>query len=180
MVGVRDESEFTDPARVQKGISDRMKSQSEWLHIMKTDGCGACHQLGDPASREIPKELGTFKSSVEAWRRRLQSGQAGSNMINYLVQLGQKRALDMFADWTDRLAAREYPQTPPARPQSLERNVVISMWDWADPKSYLHDEIATDKLNPRLNPNGLIYGSPELSTDIIPILDPVHNKTSQI
>src|SRR5204862_6679298 len=36
----------------------------------------------------------------------------------------------------------------PARPQGRERNVVVSMWDWADPKVYLHDEIGTDKRNP--------------------------------
>jgi hypothetical protein len=176
MLKVPAESEFTDAAtRAAKGISERSKTQGEWLHIMKTDGCGACHQIGDRASRELPPNLGTFKTTQDAWRRRLDSGQAGVNMITYLVTLGQKRALNMFADWTDRIAAGEYPQSPPSRPQGVERNVVITMWDWADPKSYLHDEITTDKLNPRVNPNGLIYGSPELSTDNIPILDPVTN-----
>jgi hypothetical protein len=180
MVKVPEESEFTDAARAEKGISNRTTSQAQWLHIMKTDGCGACHQLGDKATREIPKELGTFNSSADGWRRRLQSGQAGANMVNYMVTLGQKRMLQMFGDWTDRIAAGEYPKTTPPRPQGVERNIVISMWDWADPKSYLHDEISTDKLNPRLNPNGLIYGSPELSTDFIPILDPVHNTATRM
>ena len=36
----------------------------------------------------------------------------------------------------------------PPRPQGVERNVVITEWDWADPKAYLHDEISTDKRNP--------------------------------
>ena len=40
------------------------------------------------------------------------------------------------------------------------------LWDWATPKAYLHDEIATDKRNPTVNANGLIYGSPEDSTDL--------------
>jgi hypothetical protein len=57
---------------------------------------------------------------------------------------------------------------------------VITQWDWADPKAYLHDEIATDKRNPSLNPNGLIYGSPEESRDALPVLDPVHNTTSWV
>ena len=70
----------------------------------------------------------------------------------------------MFADWTDRIAAGELPPAPP-RPQGVERNVVITEWDWADPKAYLHDEIATDKRNPTVNANGLLYGAPELSTD---------------
>src|SRR5436309_12403075 len=34
------------------------------------------------------------------------------------------------------------PPTPP-RPQGVERNVVITEWDWADPKAYLHDEVST-------------------------------------
>ena len=180
LMKVPEESEFTDSARAKSGISNRMHSQAEWLHIVKTDGCTACHQLGDPATREIPKNLGAFDSSINAWRRRLQSGQAGANMITYLVQLGQKRALEMFADWTDRISAGEYPRVAPPRPQGIERNIVITLWDWADAKSYLHDEIATDKFNPRLNPNGLLYGSPELSTDLIPTLDPVRNVAGNI
>ena len=60
---------------------------------------------------------------------------------------GRDRALAMFADWTDRIAAGEVPPAPP-RPQGLERNVVITEWDWADPKAYLHDEVSTDRRNP--------------------------------
>src|SRR5262249_5218563 len=37
-----------------------------------------------------------------------------------------------------------------------------------------------DRRNPTLNPNGLIYGSLELSADYLPVLDPVRNTTSQI
>jgi hypothetical protein len=61
--------------------------------------------------------------------------------------------LKMLAEWTDRIAAGEVPPTPP-RPQGVERNVVVTMWDWADPKAFLHDEISTDKRNPRVNANG--------------------------
>ena len=45
---------------------------------------------------------------------------------------------------------------------------------------YLHDEISTDRRNPTLNANGLIYGSPEASSDFIPWLDPVDNKAGLI
>ena len=31
----------------------------------------ACHNLGTKATREIPKALGTFPSTVAAWERRL-------------------------------------------------------------------------------------------------------------
>ena len=74
----------------------------------------------------------------------------------------------------------ELPAEAPPRPQGIERNVVITQWDWADPKAYLHDEISTDKRNPTVNANGLIYGSPEESRDYLPVLDPVHNTISQV
>jgi len=51
-----------------------------YLMWMKNMGCVGCHQLGNLATRTIPKTLGTFKSSQEAWARRLLSGQAGSQM----------------------------------------------------------------------------------------------------
>ena len=71
------------------------------------------------------------------------------------------------------------PPAPP-RPHGLERNVVITEWDWADPKAYLHDEVSTDRRNPTLNANGLIYGSLELSADYLPVLNPATNSISQV
>ena len=68
------------------------------------DDCVSCHQLGNKATREIPEALGTFASSVAAWDRRIQSGQAGGNMSNGLNVFGRPRALKMYADWTDRVA----------------------------------------------------------------------------
>jgi len=44
----------------------------------------------------------------------------------------------------------------------------------------LYDEISTDKRNPNVNANGLIYGSPEESRDYLPVLDPVHNTTLRV
>jgi hypothetical protein len=151
------------------GISPNMKSQANWLELVKTDSCWSCHQLGTKATREIPERLGKFATSAAAWDRRIQSGQAGGAMSSGLNNLGRKGALAMFADWTDRIAAGELPPAPP-RPQGVERNVVITEWDWATPKAY----------NPTVNANGLLYGAPELSTDNIPVLDPVHHTTSQV
>ncbi|HXL33878.1 MAG TPA: hypothetical protein VN953_03095 [Gemmatimonadales bacterium] len=156
-----------------------VKSQAEWLRIMKSGGCWACHQLGSKGTREIPTALGSFPSSVAAWDRRLQSGQAGGAMLATVNQLGRNRALAMFADWTDRIAAGEVPPAPP-RPRGIERNVVISEWDWADPKAYLHDEVSTDRRNPTINANGKIYGSLELSADYLPVLDPLRHAASRV
>ena len=65
-----------------------------------------------------------------------------------LGEIDTQLALKNFADWTDRIAAGELPKAKPQRPQGVERNVVVTMWDWGDAKTYLHDEIATDKRNP--------------------------------
>ena len=100
-------------------------------------------------------------------------------MAGGLNAMGKDRALAMFADWTDRMAGGELPPAPP-RPQGVERNVVITQWDWADPKAYLHDQVSTDRRNPTINANGLIYGSLELSADYLPVLDPVRNTISQV
>ena len=179
LLKVPDKSEFPGTGPRGNGISENIKSQGQWLRAVRTDGCFGCHQLGDKATREIPKSLGNYDSTFAAWDRRIQSGQAGGNMVGTVTQLGRQRAVAMFADWTDRIKAGELPPVPP-RPQGVERNVVITVWDWADPKGYLHDEIATDKRNPTINANGLIYGSMELSTDYLPVLDPVRNVISQV
>ena len=160
-------------------ISPDVESQAAWLRQLKSGGCWACHQLGNKATREIPKNLGAFDSSAAAWQRRILSGQAGANMLTGLNRMGLTRALDMFADWTDRIAAGELPPAPP-RPLGLERNVVITQWDWADPKAYLHDEVATDRRNPTINANGLIYGALELSADYLPVLDPVRHTATRV
>jgi len=173
-------SEFPGTGANGNGINPAMTSQAQWLRIMKTDSCESCHPLGGRGTRTLPPNLGHFDSSVDAWDRRIQSGQAGTSMLSGIAQLGKPRALKMFADWTDRIAAGEYPKEAPPRPQGLERNVVITQWDWAGPTVYLHDEIATDRRNPTLNANGLIYGSLELSADFLPTLDPVHNVAGQV
>ena len=179
LLRVPDKSEFPGTGPQGNGIDPQVKSQSQWVRLLKSGGCAACHQLGTKATREIPAALGKFDSHVAAWNRRILSGQAGGNMSGTINQLGAQRAVALFADWTTRIAAGEIPPTPP-RPQGIERNVVITEWDWADPKAYLHDEVSTDRRNPTLNANGRIYGSLELSADYLPVLDPVRNSTSRV
>ena len=178
LLRVPDKSAFTGAA-AGTGVGSRAKSQAEWVRLLKSGGCTACHQLGTKATREVPAALGTFASSAEAWHRRIQSGQAGGNMLSGATQLGGPAAMAVFADWTDRIAAGELPPAPP-RPQGLERNVVITEWDWADPKAYLHDEVSTDRNNPTANANGPIYGALELSADYLPVLDPVRHTASKV
>ena len=172
--------EFPGTGQDGNGISPNVTSQAAWLRGVKSGGCTACHALGNKATREIPPDLGEFDSLVEAWDRRIQSGQAGGSMVGGLDRLGRQRALQMYADWTGRIMAGELPSEAPARPQGLERNVVITQWDWADPKAYLHDEVSTDKRDPTVNANGPIYGALEASADYVPVLDPVANAIREI
>ena len=60
-------------------------TQQGWLNAMKNNGCIGCHQLGQLSTRTVPKSLGPFESSAEAWMRRVQSGQSGEQMVNLLA-----------------------------------------------------------------------------------------------
>ena len=180
MLKIPDKSEFPGTGPKGNGMPEKLTSQGQWLANVKTHGCISCHQLGNKPTRTMHKEFSHFKSSLEAWQRRVLSGQASEVMMRNLNDIDPKRALELFADWTDRIAAGELPKSKPPRPRGVERNVVITLWDWASAKAYLHDEIATDKRNPRINANGLIYGSPEDSTDFMPILDPVRHKATEV
>jgi hypothetical protein len=179
LLTVPDATEFPGTGG-SNGISTNVHSQAEWIHLIKTDSCESCHQLGNKYTRTIPSMFSHFDTPAESWLRRVQSGQAGSAMVGGLTQLGMQRAADLYADWTTRIAKGELPAETPPRPQGVERNVVITQWDWAEPTAYLHDEISTDRRDPHVNANGLIYGSPEESRDYLPVLDPVHNTISQV
>jgi hypothetical protein len=152
---------------------------TDWLNLMKNNGCIGCHQLGNLATRTIPAAFGKFESSEDAWARRIQSGQAATTMVNIIAGELNSAPIKYFADWTDRIANGELPPVKPQRPSGIERNVVVTTWDYADAQHYTHDEISTDKRNPTVNANGLIFGSPEYSTDNIPILDPVKNTATK-
>jgi len=171
MLRVPEKSEFPLP---------KTTSQGAWLNIIKTGACQSCHSLGTKGMRTIPEGLGEFKNSVEAWTRRIQSGGARALMARDITRLDTDMALKLFADWTDRIAAGELPFAQPERPQGIERNIVITLWDWSRPTAYLHDEISTDRRNPRVNANGKIYASTEDSTDFIPVLDPKTNTATEV
>jgi hypothetical protein len=182
LLQVPPKSDFPGTGPSGNGIAANIKSQGQWIReIVNTDGCTGCHQMGDQPTREIPKSiLSKTPDSQAAWDLRIKAGQAGGGMSARFDQVGRKRALAMYADWTDRIAHGELPNAAPARPQGRERNVVVTLWDWADPKVYLHDAIASDKRNPTVNANGPIYGALEESGDYLTVLDPGRTATTQV
>ena len=166
------------------GLNPNIEQRADFLRMIKSGNCTACHQLGTKGTREFHESFSDMESfaamsSEEKWERRLMSGQAGGSMTGSLNYMGKERVLEMFADWTDRIAAGETPPMPP-RPQGIERNVVITQWDWADPTAYLHDVVSTDRRDPTVNANGKLYGALELSADYIPVVDPVAHAASQV
>ena len=72
-----------------------------------------------------------------------QSGQAAELMVNPLAGTLGGVPYKYFGDWTDRVAKGELPHAKPERPQGVERNIVVTTWDWGDEKHYLHDLIAS-------------------------------------
>ena len=179
LIQVPEESEFPGTGPDGNGLSEDMENQGEYLRMLKSGTCMACHGLGAPGTRHIPEALGDFETSEAAWARRLQSGQAGGSMIGSVNRMGTERTLEMFADWTDRIEAGEVPPAPP-RPSGIERNVVVTLWDWADPTAYLHDVVSTDRRDPTVNANGKLYGALEASADYVPVLDPVTHTASRV
>ena len=115
------------------------------------------------------------KNHEDAWIHRTQSGQAGENMTT--IAAGQLGGMPYkyLADWTERVAKGELPFAKPTRPQGVERNIVVTLRDWHNPKQYLHDLISTDKRYPTVNGYGPLYGSCEHACNDMPILDPVKN-----
>ena len=161
------------------GISPNIKTQEAWVDTVK-NSCQSCHALGSHGIRVVPDEFKKEGDGFKQWARRTQSGQAMSNMALSLGYMGVDAALRNFADWTDRIAAGELPFAKPERPKGIERNFVVTMWNFSTPKFYLHDGISTYQHDPHVNANGPIYGAPEESTDNIPVLDPVQNRAYTI
>jgi hypothetical protein len=182
MIKFPDQSRFPGTGDKGNGIPENFKTPQQWLNFIKTNGCGNCHQIGNYATRYLSPKLGQFESSQDAWSYRLSVGPAGHDMVNFITQLmtpdgGHLKAL---ADWTDRIQAGELPSRSPPRPVGVERNIVVTVRDWLDPKHYLHDLTTTDRRNPRINAYGPIYGDTELSSNAQPVLDPVRNTKTTI
>jgi hypothetical protein len=172
LLQIPDKKEFGGENGIPANIT-----QQDWLVTLKNRACVGCHQLGQEATRTIPAAFAGEKTGADAWMRRVQSGQSAPFMVNPLAALGGV-PFKYFGQWTDAVAAGELPREKPPRPQGVERNLVITEWSWGQPDKYLHDLISTDKRHPTVNAYGRLMGSPEYSTDELPILDPQTNTVS--
>ncbi len=179
LLQIPDASQFPGTGPTGNGIHPNVKQQADYVRLIGSGGCIVCHQIGNKATRELPALFNGYDTSAAAWARRIQSGQAGGFMTRTLTSMGLEGTTKMFGDWSDRIAAGELPPVP-ARPAGVERNVVITQWDWADPTAYLHDVVSTDRRNPTVNANGKLYGSLEESHDYLPVLDPVTNTIERV
>jgi hypothetical protein len=173
---IPDASEFPGTGEKGNGINENLKTQSDWVWQMKA-GCETCHQIGDKATRELEPQLGVFNSSMEAWDHRVQVGQDGAGMSRSMNNYGRPRGLGMLSDWTDRIGKGELPPAP-SRPTGMERNIVLTSWEWGTEASFTHDELSTDKRHPTVNANGPIYGIDWANDDFL-ILDPVEHTASR-
>ena len=168
--------EFPGTGPEGNGIPPALGSQAAWVDVTK-QGCQLCHQMGNRFTFDI-SHLDGFDSSVEAWDHRVTFGQRGAQMSGVLNRFGRERGLAMFADWSDRIAAGEVPEAPP-RPQGVERNLVLTMWEWAGETSYVHDEITTDKRQPTVNADGLVYGV-SITHDTLVVTDTERHESTEI
>ena len=173
MMNIPPEKDFGGSTDIPKNIT-----RETWRQRMGNVDCIGCHQLGQESTRTIPAQFGEFKTGAEAWMRRIQSGQTGEFMTNRIAgQLGSV-PFKYFGDWTDRVAAGELPKHKPQRPQGVERNIVVTSWEWGTEKQFTHDLVSSDRRYPTVNAYGPLYGSAEYSSDEIPILDPKTHKVT--
>jgi len=118
-------------------------SQEHWLGSLR--GCNQCHQIGMSGMRSY--------TNARTWDAFFK---ANGGMDGAANRLGRELLENTFVDWATRIQKGEVPQAPP-RPAGIERNFVVTQWDWGAPESFFHDLTSTDKRNPALYPYGKVY-----------------------
>jgi hypothetical protein len=127
-------------------------------------------QLGSKITREVPPQIRAlgFTSTIQA----LQYGSTAGQMPDFGAGANGPNLFRM-AEWVDAIAAGALPPVPP-RPQGLERNVVVSIWDVSNEVPFIHDVAATDRRTPTRNAFGKVYGV-EYHNDGLVELDPLEH-----
>ena len=107
-----------------------------YLMWIKNMGCVGCHQLGNLATRTLTRSLGQVRLVAGRMGAAHPVRPGGQDMVGS-PPMGSLSGIPLkyLADWTDRIAAGELPARQPQRPTGIERNVVATVRDWADPQS---------------------------------------------
>lgn len=154
-------------------ISLPSDAQAQREFVLNAKQCLDCHQVGNKATREMrPEVVAASSSTLDAWMRRTRVGPSGPQMSADFMRFGDHRQL--LADWSDRVAKGDAPRVAPPRPAGIERNVVVTLWDWGTPLDGRSDNAASDLRDPRVNANGPIFGVSQ-STDTLNVLYPQEN-----
>ena len=155
----------------RNGIAPGMTDQAERMTTLRAV---PLHQVGSKPTRTIP-DLDKFPSAEAAWDHRVLRGQRGTLMSSFMTGFGRDRGLKMFAEWTNAIPKRVRCQTRCRRVRAASSGTSSSRCGaWGDNVAFVHDEISTDKRNPRVNPNGLVYGV-DIGNDNLLIADPVNH-----
>ena len=145
-------------------LPDEFDDRAQWIANMKL-GCMRCHQFGGKVFHAHTRP----ESWEDAWYHRSLEQRTAE-------WLGAEVFPRTLAEWATRIAEGEVPPAPP-RPTDLERNVVISQWEWGRRDSYIHDLISTDKRNPTRYPFGRIWGV-DFGQDTLWALNPVSHRVA--
>jgi len=165
LVELPDEGEFPGTGPEGNGWGLGMTSQDALISTSK-GGCELCHQIGTQATR-----LPNAAAFDFGWKK-------AATMSGTADGIGRENWAAVLGDWGGRIAGGEVPPTPP-RPSGKERNFVLTMWEWGDLFTYAHDEVATDKRNPSLYPDGPVWGV-DIGNDHLLKLDPITHEATRI
>jgi len=136
--------------------SSEIKSQPQFLREFKTDGSSIVTPSAPrrPAPSRPVGRLQVQRGSCCAGSSPGRPARHGRDHRAF----GTFRGVKILSNWTtgsppancrDQAAA-------PARPGA---HAVITVWEWSNPKAYLHDEVATDKRIPRSMPTGALWAT---------------------
>ena len=140
-------ADFPAPAPDGNGIPVGFKTQQQWLNIVKTNGCGNCHQSATTRRATIPD--GARPLRYLAWRRGCSvcsPGRPGTDMVNFITQV-------TTPDGGHLTGARRLDRPHQGRraaERSRRARSASSATSWSrcetgsDPKHYLHD-LTTDR-----------------------------------
>ena len=149
---------------LQHELPSTFDSTAHWISDMKL-GCMRCHQFGSRVFHT--------RTRADGWEDAWHGNATEDRTADALGRVVLGRTL---TEWTSRIGAGEAPEAPP-RPAGIERNIVVTEWQWGRADSYIHDEISTDKRQPTLYPYGNIWGV-DFGQDLLWALDPKTHRVS--